>query len=144
MVATSPIQSLTGFNDQTFEAFLASRHEPDWLIDQRRAHWETFKQLPWPNRRDEEWIRTDIRLLNLDKFALPIEAATCIEASSPLLIEGVELGGRTTSLNSRPTNSTLESKWASKGVVFGSLDELVNEHSDLVRKHLLTNAVNPR
>src|SRR5215204_2321394 len=108
MIASSPTQTLTGFNDQTFEAFLASRHEPDWLIDQRRAHWAAYQQLPWPNRRDEEWIRTDIRLLNLDRFALPIEPATGVEASSPVLIEGVDLGGRTTSLNSRPTNSTLE------------------------------------
>lgn len=144
MVTTSPTQSLTGFNDQTFEAFLASRREPDWLIQKRREYWQAYQTLPAPNRRDEEWIRTDIRLLNLDKFALPIEAATNVEASSPLLMEGVDLGGRTTALNSRPTQSTLGSQWASKGVIFGSLDELVNEHGDLIRQHLLTKAVNPR
>ena len=129
MVTASPTQSLTGFNDQTFDAFLASRREPDWLIQKRREYWQAYQTLPLPNRRDEEWIRTDIRLLNLDKFALPIQAATHVEASSPLLMEGVDLGGRTTALNSRPTQSTLDPKWASKGVIFGSLDELVNDHA---------------
>ena len=33
-------------------------------------------------------------------------------------------------------------KWASRGVVFGSLDTLVNEHSDLIRRNLFR-AVNP-
>ena len=32
---------------------------------------------------------------------------------------------------------------ALKGVVFGSLDELVNTHSDLVQKHLFGRAVDP-
>jgi Fe-S cluster assembly protein SufD len=143
MVATSPTQSIAGVNDASFDAFLASRREPEWLLQKRREYWQAFHTLAWPNRRDEEWIRTDIRLLNVDKFALPIEAAAGVEATSPLLIEGVELGGRTTALNSRPQATTLDSKWASKGVVFGSLDELVSELPDLVRKHLFT-AVNPR
>ena len=143
MVATIQTKPLTGFNEQTFEAFLASRREPAWLIEQRRQHWDAFAAMSWPNRSAEEWIRTDTRLLNLDKYALPIDLATGVEASSPLLVEGVDLAGRTTALNSRSVASTLDPKWASRGVIFGSLDELVHEHGDLVRQHL-NKAVNPR
>jgi Fe-S cluster assembly protein SufD len=143
MVSVSPLQ-VAGFSNAAFSDFLASRREPDWLLQQRRQHWDAFQAMSWPNRSAEEWIRTDIRLFNLDKFALPTELTTSVEASSPLLVEGVDLGGRTTALNSRPVASTLDPKWASKGVIFGSLDELVHEHGELIRKHLLTKAVNPR
>src|SRR6185436_1978104 len=37
----------------------------------------------------------------------------------------------------------LKSKWADKGVLFGSLDELVQSHGELIRKHLFTRAVDP-
>ena len=34
-------------------------------------------------------------------------------------------------------------KWAEQGVLFGSLDELVHTHGDLLRTHLFTRAVDP-
>src|SRR5262249_32219443 len=37
----------------------------------------------------------------------------------------------------------LKEKWSAKGVLFGSLDELVRSNSELVRKHLFTRAVDP-
>lgn len=144
MSTTSALQPLTGINDRTFEAFLAARHEPNWLTEQRRQHWATFQALPWPSRSAEEWIRTDFRLLNLDKFSLPIESTSAVESNSPLLIEGVDLAGRTSALNSRPQATTLREKWVSRGIIFGALDELVNEHGDLIRQHLLTKAVNAK
>ena len=61
-----------GFDQQTFEAFLHARHEPDWLVEQRRDAWQTFSEKDWPQRSDEEWIRTDIRLFKLNQFALPV------------------------------------------------------------------------
>jgi Fe-S cluster assembly protein SufD len=60
-----------------------------------------------------------------------------------LLTEGVQLAGDTTAIDSQPTSSKLNKKWAEKGVVFGSLDELAHSHSELVRKHLFTRAVDP-
>jgi Fe-S cluster assembly protein SufD len=143
MMSTSEPKATTGFSNESFEAFLNSRREPDWLIAQRREHWAAFGQLPWPNRSDEEWIRTDIRLFHLDKFQLPTSNVGGGETTSPLLMEGVQLAGRTTAHNSRPQASTLDPKWTKQGVIFGSLDELVHEHGDLIRKHLFQ-AVNPR
>lgn len=132
-----------GFSQEAFNQFLDSRHEPDWLVDLRRAAWRTFGQLEWPGRRSEEWIRTDIRLFKLDRFALPLEPATSGEIPAPLLSAGVALGGQTTALNGRSVESRLDPKWSAKGVLFGSLDELVIEHGDLLRPHL-TRAVDFR
>ena len=106
-------------------------------------------------------MRTDIRLFRLDKFNLPTthhSPLTTHQLPPALLSHGIELGGRTATFDSYPTTlspggsgqgegealaSALNPKWASRGVLFGSLDELVREHGDLIRKHLFR-AVNLR
>jgi Fe-S cluster assembly protein SufD len=152
---TAPAQ--TGFDQQSFEAFLHARSEPDWLLEQRRDAWQTFLEKDWPQRSDEEWIRTDIRLFKLNQFALPTgreseapaepQGRTASEGSQArthaLLTEGVTLAGQTTAVDSRPALSRLNDKWAEKGVLFGSLDELIHDRSDIIQKHLFTRAVDP-
>jgi len=141
----------SGFDQQSFEAFLQSRHEPDWLVEQRRDAWQTFCEKDWPQRSDEEWIRTDIRLFKLNQFALPVQSRDQWSRSGlagglpfqAVLTEGVDLAGDTTAIDSQPAVSKLKPKWSEKGVIFGSLDELVHSHGDLVRKHLFTRAVDP-
>ncbi|MDX1944615.1 MAG: Fe-S cluster assembly protein SufD [Pirellulaceae bacterium] len=143
----STLATKTGFDQQSFEAFLLGRNEPAWLSDQRREHWQTFCEQDWPQRSDEEWIRTDIRLFKLNQFGLPLDTLTRNVSGgispSSLLTEGVELAGRTTSLDSRPGHGELKARWIDKGVLFGSLDELATTHGDLVQKYLFTRAVDP-
>lgn len=134
VAATSPV----GFDQQAFDAFLRSRREPAWLTEMRRNAWQVFLEKDWPNRRDEEWMRTDIRLFKVNQYALPIEPSAAEENTQPLLTAEVELAGRTTALDSRPLPTQLKPRWAEKGVLFGSLDELVNTHGDLIRKHLFS------
>ena len=57
----------TGFTQQAFDAFLSARREPAWLTSMRREAWQRFQELPMPSVRDEEWMRTDIRLFKLDR-----------------------------------------------------------------------------
>lgn len=132
------------FTDEGFEAFLQERDEPDWLVADRQSAWRTFCELDWPSRRNEEWMRTDIRTFKLDRYSLPFEATATEERPSALLAEGVHLGGYSESLDSRPIESRLDPKWTKAGVLFGSLDELVVEHGDLIRPHLLRRAVAPK
>lgn len=131
-----------GFTNESFEQFLDARDEPSWLRDLRAQSWARFSELPLPNQRDEEWMRTDIRLLRLDKFGFPDEVADGATMPAGLLTHGLQLGGQVTVLDSRPHRAQLEEKWARRGVLFGSLDELIHEHGDLVRKHLFR-AVDP-
>jgi Fe-S cluster assembly protein SufD len=131
-----------GFSTDSFEAYLTSRQEPAWLVEKRREAWRTFNELELPARSEEEWMRTDIRMLRMEKFGLPGELAAGATAPKALLAHGVELAGQMTTLNSRHLSGHLDPKWASRGVVFGSLDTLVNEHSDLIRRNLFR-AVNP-
>jgi Fe-S cluster assembly protein SufD len=135
----------TGFTPATFDAFLQSRDEPGWLTEQRRAAWRAFGELPMPSRKDEEWMRTDIRAFHLDRFSPPGEGATGMRGALPagLLTEGVTLAGQVTAVDGRPMSHVLNKKWSDRGVVFGSLDLLVAEHGDLIQKRL-SRAVNPQ
>jgi Fe-S cluster assembly protein SufD len=114
-----------------------------WLLEMRRAKWKQFQEAAWPARDSEEWRRTDLRLFKLDAFSLPTANPPAVDSATPLLATGVELGGQSAAFNSVPTRSELLPELKSKGVVFGSLDALVNEHPDLIKKHLFREAVNP-
>ncbi len=136
----SPIRN--PFSQAAFDAFLADRREPGWLTDIRNDAWKKFNELPMPSRQDEEWFRTDVRLLRLDRFGLPV-AAEYEQLPSGALCPGVDLGGSIATLNSQTVTADLQSQWADQGVLFGPLDELVVAHPDLVRPHLLCRAVEP-
>jgi Fe-S cluster assembly protein SufD len=137
----------TGFSQEAFDAFLAARDEPTWLDDMRRAAWRKFLELPMPSVRDEEWMRTDIRLFKLDRFNLPEHDGHRAAAESPhphaLLAAGVELGGRAVSMNSHGVAEELDPKLAEKGVLFGNLARLVREHSEQLRPFFERRVVNP-
>ncbi|MFP6694235.1 MAG: Fe-S cluster assembly protein SufD [Pirellulales bacterium] len=132
----------SGFSQEAFDAFVASRDEPSWLRDMRAAAFKQFLALPLPSRNDEEWMRTDIRLFHLDRFSLPAPPDNH-DIPGGALSHKVELGGEICSRNSHVLRSTAAEKWAQQGVLFGPLDELVATHGDLLRPHLLARAVDP-
>lgn len=137
---------LRSFSQEAFGTFLAARNEPAWLTELRRKAWQCFLELPMPSNREEEWMRTDIRLFKLDRFSLPGQNGrqpTGDDLPHSLLAEGVELGGQVASLDSRPVSADLDPRWANQGVLFGSLDMLVAEHGDLLRPYFERRVVDP-
>jgi Fe-S cluster assembly protein SufD len=134
----------TGFTQQAFDAFLAARDEPGWLTSLRKQAWQRFLDLPTPSNRDEEWMRTDIRLFKFDRYQVPDPAPhENPEYPHALLAAGVELGGRTVSVDSRSVLSELSPELGKKGVLFGSLGQLVSEHGDLLRPFFERQVVDP-
>ncbi len=128
------------FTEEAFRNFLQARNEPAWLTERRQEAWANFQTMNWPGRREEEWIRTDIRLFKLDKFGLPI-GPTPAGPYEPLLASGVALGGWSTSAGG--SRFELADKWKAKGVYYGSLEQAASEREEVVREYLLTKAVNP-
>lgn len=126
----------SGFTRDAFEAFLSARQEPIWLSELRTAAWEAFEKMELPSRREEEWMRTDIRLFKLDRFAMPSDLVPGLVVPPALLTAGVEMAGRNVSLNSRPVEECVDPELAKRGVLFGGLEELAGEHADLIRPHL--------
>jgi Fe-S cluster assembly protein SufD len=133
----------TGFTQEAFDSFLAARDEPGWVSDMRRDAWSRFRELGMPARNDEEWMRTDIRLFKLDRFGFPAGGAAESELPRALLAHGVQLAGSTATLDSAPATTTLAEKWTAKGVLFGSLPAMLNEHGDLLRPFFERRLVNP-
>jgi Fe-S cluster assembly protein SufD len=130
-----------GFTRTGFEAFLESRQEPEWLSDFRREGWEHFSSMDWPAANQEEWLRTDLRPFKLERFGPFVEVPSSFGAG--LLTEGVDLAGHSVAVNGRPVSAVLDEKWTRRGVLFGSLDELIRDHGDLLRPHLLQRAAQP-
>jgi len=126
--------------DQTgFEQFVAARTEPSWLTAARRAAWGQFEQMQWPSRKEEEWMRSDLRGFKLERFQLPANevAGRLEEAGVPQwLAEGVDPAGTLTTLNGVVASEQLQPKWAERGVLFGDLSRLASEHSEIVEKYL--------
>lgn len=134
MTATA---TTTRFDAAGFEAFLASRDEPQWLTTMRREAFDHFQTMEWPSRRHEEWIRSDLRLFKLDKYEVPVSVGDTPPAEG-VLGDGVDLGGKMLTVDSHVRRESLTEELAAKGVVFGSLDRIASAHEDLVRRHLFT------
>ena len=126
---------MTAFSPEAFESFLETRDEPGWLSDQRRQAWQIFCERELPKRSEEEWMRTDIRLFKLNKFGIPTGDGGG-QAASPLLAEGVDLGGQNSSINGQSKASSIQNQWSEKGVIFGNLADVARDHSELVKEHL--------
>ena len=127
---------MLAFTDEGFQSFLGSRNEPDWVSETRKEAWARFNALPWPNNRDEEWMRTDIRMFHLDKFNIPGKRETVAD-DQPVLNEGVELAAALATCDGVPTSATaLDPELAAKGVIFGNLADFMEEHGELIQKYL--------
>ena len=124
------------FEQDSFDAFVADRAEPDWIVDQRRAAWQQFSEMDWPSRRSEEWQRTDIRMFKLDKFQLPNGESTELDLPAPMLGAGVELAGQVRSVNGLALESELADECREKGVIFTSLDQALRDQPDWLSNHL--------
>ncbi|MAI73755.1 MAG: Fe-S cluster assembly protein SufD [Rhodopirellula sp.] len=135
--------TLTNFDQAGFDAFIESRDEPDWLLAMRREAWQHGSAMRWPERRHEEWIRTDIRAFQIGKYSVPAgpdqgESTVADREQVHQLLQDVELAGRIETVDSKVVGENLDEAAAQRGVVFGSLSRLCKTHPDLVRKHLFT------
>jgi Fe-S cluster assembly protein SufD len=125
------------FDATGFESLLASRTEPVWLTDSRRQMWQQANAMVWPNRRDEEWMRTDIRAFQIDRYALSTSLSAPVVMRHQLA-SGVDLAGVIESFDSHIVSETLDAKFVGRGVLFGSLERLATEHPEMVRKYLFS------
>ncbi len=127
------------FNVDGFEQFLTTLNEPDWLTQLRQQAWMQFEQLSWPDRKQEEWMRSDLRGFKLDRYLLPFgqESVALDEADIPQrLASGITPAGKLQTLDGQVVHEFFDQKWRDKGVLFGDLSRLAKEHPDVVRQYL--------
>jgi len=152
---TTKPNSTTDLPNFTRDAVIAlsqAKAEPEWVLEQRLAAWETFEALPMPARSDEEWRRTDLRRLKLDRFA-PVLTATGRVTSLEQLTSGADAShslqfgasdqraGIVVHKDGGVAWADVSSDVTDQGVVFTDLDTAIREHPDLVRASFATEAV---
>ncbi len=137
------------FSDRSFQAFLEGLVEPSWSIDRRREAFAAFQALAMPSQRDEEWRRTDIRAFKLDRFkpdessdSAPSDEVKAVSAAGEVLSERyatglVRLDGRVVG------GSSASGGGLPPGVLLIGLDEAIRSVPELVRRYMLTTAVDP-
>ncbi|MCA9127641.1 MAG: Fe-S cluster assembly protein SufD [Planctomycetales bacterium] len=124
-----------------FERLIESLDEPNWLTHQRRAAWQAFESLPWPTRKDENWMRSELRGFKLDRYSLatPVQSVSLEQAGVPeRLAEGVSPAGVIQTLDGRVVLENLDEQWSKRGVLFGDLSRLAAAEPERVQAYLGT------
>jgi len=142
MYVTTAVETRTGFSKESVIEFSQLRNEPQWLRDWRLAAFATYESLPFPARTDEEWRRTDLRALKLDRFAPWAgigETVTSLEGVVTAESAGTSQAGIIVQRDAATIYNHVEN--LPEGVIFTDLTTAVEKHPELVQKYLMTQAV---
>jgi Fe-S cluster assembly protein SufD len=151
-IDTAP--DLAGFTQEAVVALSQAKGEPDWVRDQRIAAWEIYNALPMPSRSDEEWRRTDLRRLKLDRFAVAPtsdarvasleQLSTGSDAAHSLQFgDASQRAGLVVSKDGNVAFTEIAEDVAAQGVIFTDLDTAIREYPELVKASFGNEAVPP-
>lgn len=144
MLVTQTDTTPRAYDAAGFEQFISQLEEPQWLTEIRRSAWQAFEKSAWPDRKQEEWMRSDLRGFKLERY--PLTTALSAAAQSAViperLGEGVPTAGTLRTLNAYTQHEQLDAEWSQRGVLFGDLSRLAAEHPELVQRYLFS-VVNP-
>jgi Fe-S cluster assembly protein SufD len=145
------------FDAAALDRLVGSSPLPGWATDLRRAAFDRLAVLGLPGRRDENWMRTDLRLFKPKAWgprpaasgAVPPEGVLAPAILSPDLAaesfadfeSGAAAPARTAlagwfaSVDGHVVRSELDPALAAKGVVFGSAEAVLASHGEALRPH---------
>jgi len=140
------------FDRSALEALVAARPQPEWVTAARRAAFERLESLGLPDRRHENWMRTDLRMFKPAAWGprpAPAAAAVVPEGllASAILsgevgddaagvpAEARRLAGRLAAIDGHVVRDELDPELAARGVVFGPAELLLAERPDAFRPH---------
>ena len=143
------VTNTSDLSAEAVEALSASKNEPAWMRDKRRAAWQLSRELPMPADTDEAWRRTDLRGLDLGQYAAVPSQAETVSARERLpaylaphvAMPETTVGGLMVHQDGSALWQTLETDLAAQGVIFCDLDTAVQQHAALVEEHFMTEAV---
>jgi Fe-S cluster assembly protein SufD len=117
-----------------------SREFPDWFRDQQLAAWQQFESLPKPTRKDQAWRFANVGLLDLtpfnyggtlgeeDRAAILEQSRGLDEVAGRMIFAGDQLIER----------DIISDQLKKRGVIFQSLERAMVEHTELFRKHFMS------
>ena len=116
------------------------REFPDWFRDQQRAAWKQFESLPKPTRKDQPWRFANVNLLDLTPFEY---GSTLSEEERHAILErsrGLdEVAGRMIFAGDELIErDVISDQLKRRGVICQSLERAMVEHTELFRKHFMS------
>jgi Fe-S cluster assembly protein SufD len=141
------------FGAEALHAVLAASPAPGWVADLRRSACERLSGLGLPDRRDENWMRTDLRLFKPAAWGPSRSPGAGAVVDEGLLAEAIvsgelvdtadgsghrvagRLAGRFASLDGHVMREELDASLAAQGVVFGSAERVLAERADVLKAH---------
>ncbi|MFY9256759.1 MAG: Fe-S cluster assembly protein SufD [Fuerstiella sp.] len=141
MTATLNISRI-GFSSEVFEEFLATRNEPSWITDARRAAFAKYEEMLAIDLDPEEFKRVDLRIFNAAKFR-PSTGVSDASSVSTLLANETEYGGTIGHIDGQTSHSNISEAITDKGVLFGDLQTLLTENRELLEPYFMKQAVKP-
>jgi len=145
----------TAFDAATLDRLLAELSAPAWEAERRRRAIEVLSSLALPDRRNENWMRTDLRAFKPSAWSLADVPAAAAALPEGLLTAAIDsavgtaeafdetvsesrcsrLAGRIVSLDGFVQTEELDESLRQQGVIFGSPERVLAEHGDAVREH---------
>lgn len=138
----SASQPTGAFDGAAFEQFVASRAEPDWVRERRRAAFALYEQKLAAPLNPEEFKRVDLRAFRPGQFSLA-ETAAPPASFDTLLEHRAPFAGVVSHVDGHVATTRLDDKLSQQGVLFGSLGEILAEHREIIEPHLMSRGVRP-
>jgi Fe-S cluster assembly protein SufD len=118
---------------------------PAWFVEQQRAAWIEFQNLPMPTAKDQAWRFSNVKALDLAPYELRGDAPNDSETRA-LLERSAELdetSGRMIFADDHLLErAALSEELRSAGVIFQPLERAMLEHEELFRRHFMTQPAN--
>ena len=116
------------------------RDVPDWFRDQQRAAWQKFESIPRPTRKDQPWRFSNVDLLDLASFKIPVALSEDDRKNILKYSTGLErFAARMIFANDQLVERTIVSDDLKKrGVIFQPLERAMVEHADLFGKYFMS------
>jgi len=116
---------------------------PPWLAARRRAAWDAYTALPMPSsQRDEDWRRTDISGLHLERFT-PLRDVDAGLLAAMRLQRDQAAPGAAFALDAPAADLVITDAdgLLAQGVIVTTLQDAASRHTELVQRALAAHTV---
>ncbi|MEX0725840.1 MAG: Fe-S cluster assembly protein SufD [Planctomycetaceae bacterium] len=128
------------FNAQAFERLLSRLSEPNWLTELRQRAFAQFEVLSRTPLDEEEWKRVDLRSFRPERYEIKSDLPSQ-STFDLLLADRTQFAGRVTHIDGCTQASQLDGALRKQGVIFGSVQEVLQAHPNLLQEYWMQRAV---
>ncbi|MBT7728842.1 MAG: hypothetical protein HN703_08175, partial [Planctomycetaceae bacterium] len=139
------------FNRHALEQLLSEQPLPEWAEAHRLLCMDVLEELSLPERHQEHWMRTDLRMFKPNAWGLRLQPSNELpegllaarfpasnDSSQDVQAMGkTDYAGHFKTINGHVVQNELDSSLKDQGVVFGTAEDVLADSSDVLKKHWL-------